>query len=224
VPIVAVSAVAALIPAFVVSSVFCTVPGVRRHLASLIRPKGSPGYYVLALLLFAATWSLGIAVTRALGLQVAQREFPAAAASIGLVGAVALDFFYNFLPNGLSEEVGWRGFALPRLQARHSPLVASLVLSVFWAIWHAPAYFGGFAAQSLEDTIVEWMFVVPVTIVFTWLYNRASGSLLVTALLHPAMNTATHFLPVTIGGIILLGAFVAFAVVSDRMWQKLPTG
>lgn len=220
--IVAVSAVAALMPAFVVSSAFSTVPGVRRHLDSLVRPRGPAGYYLLALLLFAAIWSLGVPLSRALGLQVTQRESPAAAANIGLAGAIALDFFYNLLPNGLSEEPGWRGFALPRLQARHSPLAASLVLWVFWAVWHAPAYFGGFSAQSPANTLVEWVFMLPVTIVFTWLYNRAKGSLLVVVLLHPAMNTTAHFLPLTVGGIGLLVVFVVFAVVRDRMWRRLP--
>jgi len=126
------------------------------------------------------------------------------------------------MPNALSEEVGWRGFALPRLQDRYSPLAASLVLWVFWAIWHGPAYLGGFVAQSLEDTLVEWVLVLPVAIVFTWFYNRTKGSLLVVALLHPAMNTATQFLPITLAGLGLLLAFVAFAIVRDRMWRRLP--
>jgi len=219
-----VSAAAALMPAFVVSSIFSRVPGIKRHLASLAKPRGSAAYYLLALILFTAIWLLGVLLNRALGLQVPQRAYPAAAANIGLFGAVALSFFYNFLPNGLSEEVGWRGFALPRFQARRSPLVASLILWMFWAIWHAPAYFGGFAAQSPADTLVEWMFMLPVAIVFTWFYNRAKGTILVTALLHPAMNTATRFLPITIGGIMLLVAFVVFAVVSDRMWRVLSVG
>jgi len=219
---VAVCAVTALIPAFVVSCVFSTHPGVRQHLSTLIRPKGRSLYYAIALGLFAALWLLGVAVSRALGLPVPEREYPVAAARIGIVAAIALDFLYNVMPNALSEEVGWRGFALPRLQARHSPLVASVVLAAFWAVWHAPAYFGGFAAQSVEDTIVEWLFLLPVSIVFTWLYNRAQGSLLVTALLHPAMNTATHFLPVTLGGVLLLAIFVAFIIVRDRMWRRLP--
>ena len=162
-------------------------------------------------------------LSRTLGLPVPQRDYPAAAASIGLAGAIALDFSYNLLPNGLSEELGWRGFALPRLQSRLSPLAASLVLWVFWAVWHAPAYFGAFAAQSLEDTLVEWAFMLPVTIVFTWFYNRARGSVAVTVLLHPAMNTATHFLPITLAGTVLLLAFVVCAVARDRMWVRQQT-
>jgi membrane protease YdiL (CAAX protease family) len=221
-PIVASSAAAALIPAVVVAFAFSSVPGVRRHLATLTRPRGSAWYYLLALLLFAALWALGIPLSRGLGLPVPERELPAMTATVGLALAVAIDFFYNLLPNGLSEELGWRGFALPRLQSRYSPLAASVVLWVFWAVWHAPAYFGGFEAQTLEDTLVEWAFMLPVAIVFTWLYNRAQGSVLVTVLLHPAMNTASHFLPVTLGGAFLLVAFVVFVVVYDGMWRKRP--
>ena len=219
---VAMSAMAGLIPAVVVASAFSGVPGIRRHLATIRRPTGHAGYYALAISLFAAIWLIGVAVTRELGSPVQPRTLPPAAASIGVVGAVVLRFFYNVMPNALSEEVGWRGFALPRLQDRYSPLAASLVLWVFWAIWHGPAYLGGFVAQSLEDTLVEWVLVLPVAIVFTWFYNRTKGSLLVVALLHPAMNTATQFLPVTLAGLGLLLAFVAFAIVRDRMWRRLP--
>ena len=220
-PTIAASAAAALAPAFVVACAFSGRPGVRRHLRSLVRPRGAPGYYLLALALFGGIWGLGIPLSRALGLPVPARSFPPAAGTVGVVAAVALTFCYTFLPNALSEEVGWRGFALPRLQARHNPLVASVVLWFFWAIWHAPAYFGGFEAQSLEDTITEWVLMLPVAVLFTWFYNRTDGSIAVTAVLHPAMNTATRYLPVTLGGVILLAAVAAAAVARDRMWRRV---
>ena len=219
VPAVLASAAAALAPALVVASVFSTVPGVKRHLHTLVVPRGPAGYYLLALVLFIGIWTLGSALTRTLGLQVPVRTYPHAATRIGLVGAVALTFLYTALPNALSEEVGWRGFALPRLQARHSPLVASIILWVFWALWHAPAYLGGFEARSVEETVVEWALMLPVAIMFTWFYNRAEGSILVTAILHPAMNTATRYLPVTLGGVLLILLITAGAVVRDRMWH-----
>jgi membrane protease YdiL (CAAX protease family) len=54
-----------------------------------------------------------------------------------LIGLIALKFVYQlFFFNATGEEVGWRGFALPRLQARTSPLIAALTIALFWAPWH----------------------------------------------------------------------------------------
>ena len=54
-----------------------------------------------------------------------------------LIGLVAVKFLYQiFFFNATGEEVGWRGFALPRLQARTSPLIAALIIALFWAPWH----------------------------------------------------------------------------------------
>jgi len=218
--LVVISAVTAILPAFVLSSVFSTIPGVKAHLATYVRPRGAPGYYLLALVLFPAIWLLGIIVSRSLGMEVPDSNFPTV--DVRLVGMVLLFFLMNFIHGGLSEEPGWRGFALPRLQARFSPLVASLILGVLWAVWHAPARFGGIEAKSLEDTIVEWVLILFVTFIFTWLFNRTQGSILATALLHPSMNTTGHFLPGTLGAIMLVVVFMILVVVLDRMWRRLP--
>jgi uncharacterized protein len=79
------------------------------------------------------------------------------------------------------EEPGWRGFALPRLQARHAPVKATLILGVVWGIWHLPLY--GIA------------FVGPIIFVFfyTWLYNR-TGSVLLCILLHASFTPALSHL------------------------------
>ena len=216
----AVSAVVALLPAFVLSMAFYSAPGIRHLLATLVKPKGALGYYFLALLLFPVIWGLGIIITRALGMEVPKLEVP----TVGLqfVGVILLAFFYTFIFTGLSEEPGWRGFALPRLQAKLSPLVASLILGVIWAVWHAPARFSGFESKSVEDTIVAWIFIVFMTIIFTWIYNRTTRSLLATVLLHTSMNITSNFIPLTIGAILILVVFLVFAIVRDRMWRKLP--
>jgi membrane protease YdiL (CAAX protease family) len=90
----------------------------------------------------------------------------------------------------LGEELGWRGYALPRLQARYGSLAASLILGALWAAWHLinatipgmGAYWHSFAAFAL--------FVIPQTILFTWLANRTRGSVLLAWLFHAAINTA----------------------------------
>jgi uncharacterized protein len=79
------------------------------------------------------------------------------------------------------EEPGWRGFALPRLQAQHTPVKATLALGVVWGVWHLPLY--GLA------------FVGPIAFAFfyTWLYNR-TGSVLLCILLHASFTPALDHL------------------------------
>ena len=219
-PYVVFSAINGLLPAFVVSSAFSTIPGVRAHLRTLIKPRGAPGYYLLALVLFPAIWFLGNLLSRALGMEVPFSRY--LTVDVKLLGMVILFFLYNIIYGGLSEEPGWRGFALPRLQAKFSPLVSSLILGVIWAAWHAPARFGGIEAKSLSDTLVEWVLIVLVTVIFTWFFNRTKGSILITALVHPAMNTTGNFLTGSLGALILLFVFMLFVIVLDRMWRRLP--
>jgi len=214
------SVITGALPAFVVSSMFSRTPGVRNLLRTYRKPTGSFWYYLLAFLLFPAIWVLGALLSRALGMDIPFSRYPVA--DLKLLWMVILFFLYNVIYGGLSEEPGWRGFALPRLQAKFSPLVSSLFLGVIWAVWHAPGRFGGIEAKSLSDTLVEWVLIVLVTVVFTWFYNRTKGSVLVTALIHPAMNTATSFLTGSLGALILLFAFMVFLIVRDKMWEKLP--
>ena len=113
--------------------------------------------------------------------------------SIGLALALPLFIAMEVLTNG--EEIGWRGFALPRLQARHSALVASLVIGVVWAVWHYPKFL---TAGNAHD-YPFWLFVldtVAKSIIFACVFNSTRGSLLSVTLLHASMNTSTVFLPV----------------------------
>ena len=59
-------------------------------------------------------------------------------------------------------------------------------------------------------------------IIMTWLYNRTNGSLLAPALFHPAMNAFGNNFSITPVGNILLIGLTIYAIVSDRMWQRLP--
>ena len=217
--LVIVSVITALLPAFVASSIFSTVPGVRQHLRTYIHPRGPWGAYLLALFVLPAIWLLGNLLSRALGMVT---PFFRSVVDLKLLGSAALMFLYNVAYSSLSEEPGWRGFALPRLQAKFSPLVASLTLGVLWAFWHAPFKFGGMDAAAPGDILVEWTLIVLVNIIFTWLYNRTQGSILVTALLHPAMNVMGNFLNASLGALILLFGFIAFIIARDKMWRKLP--
>ncbi|MEO8154129.1 MAG: CPBP family intramembrane glutamic endopeptidase [Rhizobacter sp.] len=105
----------------------------------------------------------------------------------------ALEFLaYNVVSFGFGEEVGWRGFALPRLQQRHPAWLATLWLTLGWAIWHAPLflYRPGFMGMGVA-AVIGWLFsLLTGAVLLTWLYNESRGSLLVVAIFHAGVDVA----------------------------------
>lgn len=102
---------------------------------------------------------------------------------IGVLPALGL-WLFTF---GLGEELGWRGFALPRLQATRSAYSASLLLGALWAGWHLPAFFYRdtyIAMGLLAGFPMLLVSVLAASVVITWLYNGTGGSLLMVALFH----------------------------------------
>jgi len=97
------------------------------------------------------------------------------------------------LVNGFGEETGWRGFALPLLQRRLSPLPAMLVLAVIWAGWHLPMFFvvDNFRNFSV-GTIIGWLLGLTAgSILLGWLYNRSGGSIALVAVWHAGFNVVS---------------------------------
>jgi membrane protease YdiL (CAAX protease family) len=120
-----------------------------------------------------------------------------------LVGFLPLLLFIMLLGGG-NEEPGWRGFALPRLQARYAPVVATLALGAIWATWHLPMVaIDPDARHGLSDAgfalamVVTWATIVAYAFWLTWLYNR-TASILLCMILHAGFNLATViFVPLT---------------------------
>ena len=103
---------------------------------------------------------------------------------------VVVNFILIFLIGGpLGEEFGWRGLALPSLEARFSPLWASLILGVIWAVWHLPLFFISGSAQSSLPFGLYALLTIPLTILITWVYHGSGNSLLLAMLFHAAVNT-----------------------------------
>ena len=97
---------------------------------------------------------------------------------------------YMMIFVALGEEVGWRGYALPALQARYSALIASLILGVMWALWHLPVFFNPDTSYSDLPFFLFVAFLVPVAILMTWLFNSTAGSVFMAMLFHAVMNSA----------------------------------
>jgi len=133
---------------------------------------------------------------------------------ISLFGGPPIDFsryqpLYTIIPiivmvtllNGFGEELGWRGFMLPRTQSRYSALVSSLMVGLFWGLWHAPVYFIEGTAQSmLRSQVGFWAGLliftgttIAISITFTWIFNNTRGSVLIAAILHGANNAWINY-------------------------------
>lgn len=98
----------------------------------------------------------------------------------------------------IAEELGWRGFALPRLQARYNALLSSLILGIIWCCWHLPLFFISGSSQMGIPFPIYMVLVITITIYLTWLYNYTGGSLIITILGHFARNL-TGFLTGPLG-------------------------
>jgi len=101
-------------------------------------------------------------------------------------------FIYNLLFFGLGEEVGWRGFALPRFQSRFNALYSSIILTIFWALWHWPLFFyrPGYTSMDFAG-IFGWTFsLLTGSILLTWLYNSSRASILICAIFHATIDIA----------------------------------
>lgn len=219
-PIIIISCLFALFPAWVLSSAYARNPGIRKHFSTLLKPRGPVLWYLVIFLIFPGIPLLALGITR---LFEGRAEFYLA--DLGFEGAaifLLLEFSRGFLmTGGINEESGWRGFALPRLQARYPVIVAAGIVWFLWALWHLPYDIGrgDQIAWILENRLL-WNLLV--SIVMAWLYNRTHGSILAPALFHPAMNAFGNQFSVTLVGRILFIGLTIFAIVSDRMWKKLP--
>lgn len=95
--------------------------------------------------------------------------------------------------NGFGEETGWRGFLLPALQRRRSPLAASLVVAAIWGAWHLPAFLVNANYRGMSLAIVPMFFagIFCGSLFLTWLYNRGKQSIALVAVWHGVFNMLT---------------------------------
>jgi membrane protease YdiL (CAAX protease family) len=123
------------------------------------------------------------------------------------------------LPYGpVSEELGWRGYMLPRLQRSYNPLLSSIILGAIWMLWHTPLFWlpGGAAISGAAITVfaVLWYlaYLIGWSILFTWMYNNTHGSVLLAFLLHGSLNA---------GSVLTLFPDLPFSTVRNLLFLTL---
>lgn len=119
-------------------------------------------------------------------------------ATLGIMPAVLSFFLLAIMNGGVSEEFGWRGYALPQLIRRISPFKTSLIIGILWGLWHTDNIFWAdvfkgslFPFFILFGHVLETM---AIAVLFTWVYMRTSGSLLLCILFHAAINSTFTFM------------------------------
>jgi membrane protease YdiL (CAAX protease family) len=129
-------------------------------------------------------------------------------------------------PGPLGEELGWRGFALPRLLERHSPLRASLILGAVWGVWHLPAFLFSGLSQGALALPSFLLGAAAVTVIGTWLYLGSRGSVLAASLLHLSVNLSQNVIARTfdVWVVLLVLAAAAVSVQLVRHRPILPAG
>ena len=157
----------------------------------------------------------GFAVAAEVGWRIELRPIESIARTIALM-ALLVPF----------EEIGWRGYLLPIMQRRYSPLVASLAVGMIWALWHGPLAWAEVGYQQSEQ---PWRYmlwftasILPISCIATWIFNGSVESIPVVTLFHIAVNLADYVvvLPSASGESVLLSTSVITALVAAAIWWR----
>ena len=177
-------------------------------------------WYIVALLLPTILGFLAIGLYTLLG-----NAMPEFAPASQLLLIVLVSIFTG----AMGEELGWRGTALPRLQARWNALISSLILGVLWGLYHLPSFL--IKGLPLDDLpLIPFMIgALSLTILVSWTFNHTGGSLIAVFLYHFAFNfllNITEFLsnPVLfglLGGICIIAAVVVVIIDWSRFTRPL---
>lgn len=151
---------------------------------------------------FAVLFPLVTIAASLLALPITGQSFPALDAWYTPFG-----MFLLLIPlTGLLEEVGWRGLMLHRLQERISPFSATIIVGLAWGIWHVPTYLRTMPeGERTPLLLVSFLVgVLPLSVIFTWLYNRTGQRLLPVIVFHASIDASTSYLlgPVPSGNLV----------------------
>jgi membrane protease YdiL (CAAX protease family) len=184
-----VAAYSASLAGVILTAIVSGKAGLREMFRRLLIWRAGIGWWAFALFAFALMYLGGLVLAAlfsgsTLKLNLTQPLYM-------IIPMIILQFFFD---SGLGEELGWRGFLLPRLQARYSALVSSIIVGIVWGLWHlplfmlegmSPTYEMGQAFGIVPALLGYTVFVVvPYAILFTWVYNNTKGSLLLAFVFH----------------------------------------
>ena len=192
-----------LLAALTVTLVTAGRSGVRQLLWRCVDWRVGLHWYLVITLGFISAMLLGFSLVYGVNLGAALLAQPAVLLSTYLV-----QLAFNFPTANVQEEIGWRGVALPRLQARYGPIVATVILGALHSLWHLPALFTPLLGPTNVPHFAGFVAVgIGTTFVFTWIFNHTRGSVLLAALAHGGLNAAVGMAAVLIPAGVVVPAW-----------------
>ena len=186
VPAVFLGAFGPMVAAVIVTAQESGREGLRSLLSRILQWRVAPIWYGVALLGPIMLALGGIALHVVLGGQP-----PNLLAMIGALPTVLALSVYMFIQVGIGEEIGWRGYALPKLQSGYSALASSVIVGAIWALWHLPLFFNPATSYGNTPFLVFLIFLLPFSILIGWIFNSTGGNVLMVMTLHAVMNAST---------------------------------
>jgi len=187
-----------LVAAIIMTAVVSGRPGLRDFFSRLVRWRVGAKWYAVTFGTPVLVCLLAVAVTFC-----CLPHSQIASLSNEKLRELPERFLFILLFIGLGEEPGWRGFALPQLQTKYSPLIASLILAPVWAFWHLPLIGNEFPPPIVIPFLIS---VLGATFMLTWVFNGTNGSVLIPMLFHATVNSfgAGLIFPLFSGGTLVL--------------------
>jgi uncharacterized protein len=138
------------------------------------------GWYLIAIFGFIPIWLVNISLFYGVNLPLALLEQWTLIFTVFFPQAV-----FIILTASFAEELGWRGFALPRLQQRYGPVLGTVILGSLHALWHLPAFFTMSLGPFIFTSYVGFFIVaIATSFLYTWVFNHTKGSVLIATLTH----------------------------------------
>ncbi|MGB5693172.1 MAG: CPBP family intramembrane glutamic endopeptidase [Flavobacteriaceae bacterium] len=185
------------------------------YIKSFLMSRSKIKWYIIAIVLLPVMSLVSYFLGKAMGMETT--DYVINADANWLVGLFSTFFFF-----GGNEEFGWRGFLQKEMQKKYAPILVVLVISILWSFWHLPLHYNGFySTGGFMDLLPRFIFTIPITIVFSWLYNKSAYSVLALVILHSMLNNNGKLFGASNQVfLILVIALCIYCIIDDKMWKK----
>ncbi len=201
--------------------------GVKKLLRGFTKWRCNPLWYIVAIVVPPVIDLISVGISTISG-----NPFPVPGAHRWVM--LVPMFFLLTVQAGLGEEIGWRGYATPKLSERHSVLVSSLVVGVVWACWHLPLYlFPGFVQHDIAQNlgfgttfVMYSVYIVAAAVIYAWIYFVSGGNLWLPVLLHGSTNAFGWFFNYqdieAYGGLTMMVCFTGLWIAAAVIVMVIP--